>query len=125
MKRLIAMTLMALPLAWATAPLEAQAQKKMYKCGSQFQDRPCEGTAPAAKGAPAPMAAPAPAAAPVAAKSSNDDARRQIRCDNWQRQVDDLTDRAKSEQNTVAAQALANQRTSLLARMKGDSCEGG
>ena len=124
MNRLIAVALVALPLAWAMAPLEAQAQKKMYKCGSQFQDRPCDGSVPINKPV-APVAAPAPVVAKSEKAPTPEENRRQIRCDNWQRQVDDLIERGKNEKNAVAGEGLAAQRTSLIARMKGDHCEGG
>jgi hypothetical protein len=96
------------------------AQKKMYKCGSQFQDRPCDG------GPAAPAAAPKPAApAPTATKASAsaEEGRRQIRCDNMGRQVLDLRQREQKEQNVEAAKNYAAQRSVVESRMKTDKCD--
>src|SRR5207253_3026027 len=81
MKGLIAVAILALATSWPAEQAHAQG-KKMYKCGSQFQDRPCDGGPPAAAAKPAP----APAA-PQKTASPAEEQRRQIRCDNWGRQV--------------------------------------
>src|SRR5437868_5131407 len=107
MKWLIPMAVLAIA---ASGPLQqAQAQgKKMYKCGSQFQDRPCDGGPPAAAAKPA---APAPQKTATAAEEQ----RRQIRCDNFGRQVLDMRQREKDEKNADAAKGIAAQRINLEA----------
>jgi hypothetical protein len=94
----------------------------MYKCGSQFQDPPCDGGPPAAA-APAPKAATPVATADKKGPSTAEENRRQIRCDNWGRQVLDLRQREQSEKNDVAAKGFATQRSNLERSMKGDNCE--
>jgi hypothetical protein len=107
-------------LALALLPAaSAQAQKKMYKCGSQFQDRPCDGNPPPAA---APKAA-GPVAAAQKGPSTADENRRQIRCDNMGRQVLDLRQREGNEKNADAARSFANQRQVVETRMKSDNCE--
>lgn len=123
MNRLIPAVVVSLVMALPA--FHASAQKKMYKCGSQFQDRPCDGSAPAAGPAPAAKGpAPAPVVAPVAAKSvSVEESRRQIRCENWGRQLLDLREREKSMKDGEAAKGLAVQREAAESRMKADHCD--
>lgn len=95
---------------------QALAQKKMYRCGTNYQDRPCDGAVPVGKAAPAPAAAAAPAPAPAEKKS---DFQRQVRCENYGRQMDELRERQKSMKQ---ADMLDGQIKALEGRMKGDSC---
>jgi hypothetical protein len=88
----------------------------MYKCGSVFQDRPCEGAAPAAAKA-------AEAPAQPQRSSAQEEAQRKIRCENWGRQVTDLRDREKQLQSDAVAKGLVvQQRNVIEGRMKGDGC---
>ena len=106
-------------LSWtisSTGPVSAQqaGAKKMYRCGTNFQDKPCDGSAPvpvasapaAAPAKAASAASPAPAAktvapaAPEPTKMSAAEARsaqqKQIRCENFSRQATELRDRQKA-----------------------------
>jgi hypothetical protein len=122
MKRLIPAVVVSLVMALPA--FHAAAQKKMYKCGSQFQDRPCDGSGPAAPTPAAKAPAPAPATTPVAAKGvSAEESRRQIRCENWGRQLLDLREREKGTKDGEAAQGLAAQRAAAESRMKVDHCD--
>src|SRR5438105_589599 len=95
--------LMAAALAAALAsPVAALAQKKTYKCGAVFQDRPCEGAAPAA-----PKAAPPPPAPAKTTSAADLEARKQIRCENWGRQVSELRDRERGETSADVAKGIA------------------
>ncbi|MSQ52346.1 MAG: hypothetical protein EXR28_10685 [Betaproteobacteria bacterium] len=98
----------------APAVSAAEPAKKMYRCGNVFQERPCEG----------PKAAPAAAEAPKQSgpNQAQLDSRKQIRCDNFQRQVTELVDREKSERNAELLKGLVGQRKVLEDRMKSDSC---
>jgi len=105
----------------------------MYRCGNNYQDRPCDG-APSAKAAtPAASAAPAaksaaksvtpePVAdapkAPVAMTKAQQ--QRQIRCENFGRQRDELRERQKAAPQQ--ADAIGVQIKSLEARMTADNC---
>ena len=119
------------------SPLPGFAQqggKHLYRCGNNYQDRPCDGSAPAAKaGSPAaaPSTAPAAAAQPpsgnaqadaqkAAAPMTKAQQQRQIRCENFGRQRDELRDRMKSDPKQ--ADAIGLQIKSLESRMAVDSC---
>ena len=107
------LVLLGLVLASATSSA-ALAQKKMYKCGSNYQDRPCDGAAPAAKAAPAAVQAPAQSTG-----DKKSDFQRQVRCENYGRQMDELRERQKGMKQ---ADMLDGQIKALEGRMKGDSC---
>jgi len=90
------------------------AQKKMYRCGNVFQERPCEG----------PKAAPAAAEAPKQGGPSQStlESRKQIRCENFGRQVTELVNREKSEKNADLLNGWQSQRKVLEDRMRSDNC---
>lgn len=127
--------LVALPWVFPAAAQQGGA-KKMYRCGTNFQDKPCDGSAPASAPAPAPgKAAPAaagvsPAAAkaaipaPEPTKMSAAEARsaqqKQIRCENFSRQATELRDRQKA--TPQYAESISVQLKSLETRMSADSC---
>jgi len=92
---------------------QAHAQKKMYRCGSIYQDRPCD-SAPAAK----PGAAPQQVNASAAEQKAS--AQKKLRCENYARQADELRDRQKAAPKD--ANMYDAQIKSLDARMKSDSC---
>ena len=92
----------------------AEPAKKMYRCGNVFQERPCEGPKPA----PAAVEAPKQSGP----NQSTLESRKQIRCENFQRQVTELVDREKAEKNAELLKGLANQRKVLQDRMKSDNC---
>ena len=98
---------------------EALAQKKMYRCGSNYQDRPCD--AAPAPAAAAKSAAPAQAAAGASESAADKKAafQRQVRCENYGRQMDELRVRQKGMKEGTMLEA---QIKALDNRMKGDSC---
>ena len=101
---------------------EALAQKKMYRCGSNYQDRPCDaGPPPAAAAGAAKPAAPAQAATAPAESAADKKAafQRQVRCENYGRQMGELRQRQKGMQEGAMLEA---QIKALDSRMKGDSC---
>jgi hypothetical protein len=116
MKWLMAIALAASLAAPASVPAQ---QKKLYKCGTQFQDRPCEGPKEPAKAAAAPTARAAPAAQPV---QSSEESRRQIRCENWERQIEDVRVRERAEKSAAVIKGLEAQRGVMDQRMKADGC---
>ena len=121
------------------------AQKAMYRCGNNYQDRPCDGGPPAAKSATAAPATPANAAAPAAkpaaapavsaakattapvadgqkaaAPLTKAQQQQQIRCENFSRQRDELRERQKASPQQAAAVGV--QIKSLESRMSADNC---
>ena len=90
------------------------ADKKMYRCGNVFQERPCEGPKPAA-----PKAEAAKQDGPSQAAMES---RKKIRCENFERQVTELVAREKAEKNAETLRGWVSQRRVLEDRMKADSC---
>lgn len=104
----------AVVLALSAVFPQAHAQKKMYRCGSNYQDRPCDA-------APAPAAAkPAPQQASVPVAEQRAAYQKKLRCENYGRQVDELHDKQKAVPKD--ARLYDAQIKSLETRMKGDSC---
>ncbi|MSQ71455.1 MAG: hypothetical protein EXR27_09230 [Betaproteobacteria bacterium] len=108
--------LLLLVLVVLAAP--AVAQKKLYHCGSQYQDRPCEG----AKEAPKPAAAPTSAKSSPAPSRAAIEERKRIRCENYARQVDEMKQKEAASSNPEMRENMGVQRKALEARMVGESC---
>lgn len=109
-------------MSW-TAPATAQqaSAKKMYRCGTNFQDKPCDGNAPAAVAPAAKVVAPAvPEPTKVSAADARSAQQKQIRCENFSRQAAELRDRQKS--TPQYAESIGVQLKSLETRMSADSC---
>ncbi len=97
------------------APWANLSAQKLYRCGNVFQERPCEGPKPA------------PAADEVPKQSGPSAAvlekRKQIRCENFQRQVTELVGREKAEKNAQLLKGWVEQRKGIEDQMKADSCQ--
>ena len=115
-------------MSLASSP--ALAQKKMYRCGSQYQDRPCEGGAgaqPAAKGADksanaVTQAAPTAAGTQRTAAEERAVQQRQIRCENYGRQREELIEKKKGMVAGGGADSMTAQVKVLESRMQSDGC---
>ena len=74
----------------------ALAQKKMYRCGNQFQERPCEGpkanTAPSA----AVKADPQQQQEMAARRQEREQALHQAKCENYAEELGDIDRRIKA-----------------------------
>jgi hypothetical protein len=86
------MTRLILVLALALACTPALAQKKMYRCGNQFQERPCEGPKTDAAG-PAAKADPQKQQESAAKREEREQAIRQAKCENYADELGDITRR--------------------------------
>ena len=106
-------TMLALGAAMAASPV--LAQKKTYRCGSNYQDRPCEQTSVAPKPAPAPVKVEAPVQ-----PQSRAAYQQQLRCENYGRQMAELrqTQKGMAKQSNM----MDGQIKSLEGRMKSDNC---
>ncbi len=102
-------------LALAAAPVAAQ--KKMYRCGNVFQERPCEGPKQPAKDESAKAAAPKQ---PVS--ESRLAAQKEIRCENFARQRDDLLQKKRAMKDAEAAKTMDVQIGAVQKRMREDGC---
>ena len=92
----------------------AEPAKKMYRCGNVFQERPCEG--------PKPEPPKVEAAKQTGPGQAALESRKQIRCENFERQVTELVSREKTEKNAETLRGWVAQRKVLEDRMKADSC---
>ena len=93
------------------------AQKKMYRCGNVFQERPCEGPKVEAM---QPAATPAVTSTGVPQKSQadKDRAAQAARCDNWTSDMDDVQKRIKAGPTGQAAKDLESRRIELDKQIK-------
>jgi len=83
-------------LAIACACSQALAQKKMYRCGNQYQERPCEG--PKTDAAPTATAAKGDAQQQDAAakRKEREQAILQAKCENYAEELGDIDKRIKA-----------------------------
>lgn len=107
--------ILVVALALAAGPVAAQ--KKMYRCGNVFQERPCEGPKQGAKDESAKAAAPKQ---PVS--ESRRAAQKEIRCENFTRQRDDLLQKKRAIKDAGAAKAMDVQIGAVDERMREDGC---
>ena len=94
----------------------ALAQKKMYRCGSQYQDRPCDESHAAPK-----AAAPSTAAPARTASEERRASQKQIRCENFGRQREDLG-KKQADANKQIAEGMDAQIKALDRRMAEEGC---
>ena len=109
--------IVALAIACSCSPV--LAQKKMYRCGNQFQERPCEGpktdTAPSA----AAKADPQQQQEMAAKRQEREQALHQARCDNYADELGDIDRRIRAgADDKVMDQFLRRQKemTTRIAR---------
>ena len=103
----------ALALACCCSP--ALAQKKMYRCGNQFQERPCEG--PKADAAPSAAAkSDAQQQQDVAARrEEREQARQRKKCEDYAEELGDIDKRIKAgAEDKVMDQYLRRQKEMKL-----------
>lgn len=86
------MTRLIVVLAFALACTPALAQKKMYRCGNQFQERPCEGPKTDAAAAAA-NADPQKQQGTAAKREEREQAIHLAKCENYAEELGDVTRR--------------------------------
>ena len=74
----------------------ALAQKKMYRCGNQYQERPCEGPKAAPSAAPAAKADPQQRQEAEARRQEREQAIHQAKCENYAEELADIERRIKA-----------------------------
>jgi len=84
--------IVALAIACSCDP--ALAQKKTYRCGNQFQERPCEG--PRSGAAAAAKADPQQKQEIAAKRQEREQAIHQAKCDNYADELGDIDRRIKA-----------------------------
>lgn len=92
---------------------QALAQKKMYRCGNQFQERPCAG--PKTEVSPAAAAKDDPQQDMVAKRQEREQAIRQTKCDGYTEELGDIDKRIKAgAEDKVMDQYLRRQKEMKL-----------
>lgn len=72
------------------------AQKKTYRCGNQYQERPCEGPKTDAGGAAAGKADPQQQQEMAAKRQEREHAIHQAKCENYTEELGDIDKRIKA-----------------------------
>ncbi len=85
--------IVAVAIACSCSP--ALAQKKMYRCGNQFQERPCEGPKTDAAAA-ATEADPQKQQETAAKRQEREQALHQAKCENYAEELGDIDRRIKA-----------------------------
>ncbi len=83
-------------LAIAGSSATALAQKKMYRCGNQFQERPCEGPKPGAAAASADKSDPQQRQDIEAKRRAREQAIHQAKCENYAEELADIERRIQA-----------------------------
>ena len=95
----------------------ALAQKKMFRCGNVFQERPCEGPKAEAE-KPAAKAAVTSTGIQQKSQADKDRAAQEAKCTNWNNDMDDVQKRIKAGATGEAAKDLENRRIELSKQLK-------
>ena len=99
----------ALAIGCACSP--ALAQKKMYRCGNQFQERPCEGPKADTGPSAAAKADPQQQQQTAAKRQEREQAIHQAKCENYSDELGDIDRRIKAGADaTVMDQYLRRQK---------------
>jgi len=100
----------------------ALAQKKMYRCGNQFQERPCEG--PKANVAAPSDSKPAAQRDEEAAlkRQQREQAIRQVKCENYNEELSDVTKRLNAGANDKVMDQLTRRKREMEVRI-GRECK--
>jgi hypothetical protein len=106
-----------LMVALAAGSGAALAQKKMYRCGNVFQERPCEGPKAEAE-KPAAKAAVTSTGLPQKSQADKDRAAQEAKCGNWTSDMEDVQKRIKAGAAGQAAKDLENRRIELSKNLK-------
>ena len=83
-------------LAIACSGSAVLAQKKMYRCGNQFQERPCEGPKTDAGSPGAASADPKRQQEAAAKRQEREQAIHQVKCENYTEELADIDKRMQA-----------------------------
>lgn len=101
-------------VALAAGSSAVLAQKKMFRCGNVFQERPCEGP----KAEPAANAAVTSTGLPQKSQADKDRAAQEARCSNWTSDMEDVQKRIKAGVSGQAGKDLESRRIELDKQLK-------
>ena len=96
-------------LVFACSCSHALAQKKMYRCGNQYQERPCEG--PKTEASPSATAANSQQQDAATKRQERERSILQAKCENYSEELADIDKRIKAgADDTVMDQFLRRQK---------------
>ena len=114
--------MMALALAVACTP--ALAQKKMYRCGNIFQERPCEGPkADVGKATPA-AAAGDPQKDAMSKREEKENKIREAKCESFNSELDEIRNHLKTATSDSVKDQLQRRQREMDIRV-GRECKKG
>jgi len=100
----------------------ALAQKKMYRCGNQFQERPCEGPKAEATVESLPKADLQKEQEIAAKRREREQALRLAKCENYGEELADVTTRIKASADEKVKAQLSRRKLEMEVRI-GRECK--
>jgi hypothetical protein len=107
-----------LALALASGCSAALAQKKMYRCGNQFQERPCEGPKTDAAATPAAKADPQQQQEGAAKRREREQALRKAKCENYAEELADIERRIKDGAGSEVLEQFKRRQKEMRSRIE-------
>jgi hypothetical protein len=104
-------------LALACSCTTALAQKKMYRCGNQFQERPCEGPKGEAAASAAAKADPQQKQEVAAKRQEREQAIQQAKCENYAEELGDVDRRIKAGADAKVMDQYLRRQKEMNARI--------
>ena len=112
--------IVAIAIAFGAA--DATAQKKMYRCGNQFQERPCEGPKAEAAVEPSAKADPQKEQEVAAKRRNREQAIHAAKCENYAEELGDVSKRIKAGADDKVMDQLARRKKEMEIRI-GRECK--
>jgi len=106
--------ILAFAIACSCSP--ALAQKKTYRCGNQYQERPCEGPKPAAPSAA--TADPQQQQESAAKRREREQAIRQAKCENYAEELADIERRINAGADKEVMDQFKRRQTEMRTRIE-------
>ena len=100
----------------------ALAQKKMYRCGNQFQERPCEGPKSDAAVQTSSRGDAQTEQDAAAKRQQREQAIRTAKCENYAEELDDVTRRIKAGADDKVTDQLSRRKREMESRI-GRECK--
>lgn len=109
---------MMLAVALACGCSASLAQKKMYRCGNQFQERPCAGPKTEAAASPASKADPQQQQEGAAKRREREQAIHQAKCENYAEELADIDRRIKAGADNEVLDQFKRRQKEMRSRIE-------
>ncbi|MDP1952723.1 MAG: hypothetical protein Q8K27_03260 [Betaproteobacteria bacterium] len=109
---------MMLAVALACGCSASLAQKKMYRCGNQFQERPCAGPKTEAAASPAANADPQQQQEDAAKRREREQAIHQAKCENYAEELADIDRRIKAGADNEVLDQFKRRQKEMRSRIE-------